>query len=176
MTRQVALLRGINVGGHNRLPMARLRELMEGLGLRDVRTLLQSGNAVFTSALTAEESAAGLEAALASELGLTARVLVRTMEEVAGVVEANPLPEAAAEPARFLVLFLSAPPDLERLGDLDRAAYGPECVAVRGREIYVWCAVGIIESKALKVLTDRRLGVSVTARNWNTVTRLLDLA
>ena len=168
----VALLRGINVGGHQKVPMAQLRALLTGLGYRDVRTLLQSGNVVFRSPPTAPAVLErAITDAIAASLGLTVAVLVRTGEELAAVVAANTLP--THEPARFLVLFLAAPvPPPE----LDLPAYAPEQVQFADREVYLYCANGILESGLAKVLTDRRLGTAVTARNWNTVTKLLALA
>jgi uncharacterized protein (DUF1697 family) len=176
MTRQVALLRGINVGGHNRVAMAQLRELMESLGYGDVRTHLQSGNVVFTGAAAADRAAADIEAVIAERLGLRLRVLVRTRDELAAVVGGNPLAATAEDPARLIVLFLSAAPDPALLRGIDPAVYEPERVAVCGREIHVWCANGVYRSPLLQVLSERRLGVTVTARNWRTVTRLLALA
>jgi uncharacterized protein (DUF1697 family) len=176
MTRQVALLRGINVGGHNRVEMARLRELMQGLGYGDVRTHLQSGNVLFTSDATPEQASQDIETRLAEQFGLRLRVLVRTIDELAAVVAANPLATVATDPARLLVLFLSAAPDPERLSGIDPAGYEPERFFAAGREIHLWCASGVQGSQLSRVLSDRRLGVTVTARNWNTVTRLLSLA
>jgi uncharacterized protein (DUF1697 family) len=176
MTRQVALLRGINVGGHNRLAMAQLRELMESLGYGDVRTHLQSGNVVFTGDAAPDQAAAGIAAAIAERLGLRLRVVVRTRDELAAAVDGNPLAAAATDPARLIVLFLSAAPDPQLLRGIDPAAYEPERLAICGREIHVWCANGVYGSPLLQVLSERRLGVTVTARNWRTVTRLLALA
>jgi uncharacterized protein (DUF1697 family) len=174
--RQVALLRGVNVGGNNKVPMAHLRELMQALGYEDVRTHLQSGNAVFTATGVAPERAAQeIEGQLERHLGLGVRVLVRTGEELARVVGANPLPEATSEPARLLVNFLSAPPDPERLRELDPADFEPDLFGVGEREIYVWCPEGVRATKLSHAFWEKRLGVVATARNWNTVTRLLAL-
>jgi uncharacterized protein (DUF1697 family) len=174
MSSYVALLRGINVGGHNRIAMANLRARLAGLGLSDVRTHLQSGNIVFRAPIAAddelEQSIADL---LAAEFGLSVAVLVRTAAEFLEVFAGNPL--VATEPARMLVLFLSAVPDEARLAGIDPARYLPERFALRPTEIYLYCAIGIIESPLLKVFTDRRLGCAVTARNWNTVTRVAAL-
>jgi uncharacterized protein (DUF1697 family) len=174
-TRQVALLRGINVGGHNRVEMSRLRALMEDLGHGDVRTHLQSGNVVFTSDLSPERVAQGLEVALAERLGVRVRVLVRTRDELAAVVAGNALVAEATDPARLIVLFLSAAPDPERLSGIDHATLAPERLQVAGREIHLWCANGVRDAQVIQLLSERRLGVTVTARNWNTVTRLLEL-
>jgi uncharacterized protein (DUF1697 family) len=176
--RLIALLRGVNVGGNNRVPMAHLRELMGELGYGDVRTHLQSGNAVFTAPGTPPEQAAQeIERALASSLGLGVRVLVRTAEELARVVSANPLPDAVAdEPSRLLVTFLSAPPDPARLRELDPLDFEPDLFGFGEREIYVWCPEGVRTIKLSYAFFEKRFGVVATARNWNTVTKLLELA
>lgn len=177
MARYIALLRGINVGGNKKVPMARLRELMEGLGYTDVATLLQSGNAVFTSP---EKNPARLvkqlEAAIAGEFGFEVPVIVRTRDELAQAIEANPLPGAEDAPSQFLVTFLSGEPDPKRLKEIDAAAYLPDEFRVVGREIYARFPHGIRDSKLATVLGGPRLGVTPTARNWSTVTKLLELA
>ncbi len=177
MPRYVALLRGINVGGNKKVPMARLRELMEGLGYTDVATLLQSGNAVFTSK---EKSPAKvvkqLEAAIAGEFGFEVAVVLRTRDELAAVIQANPLPGAEEAPSWFLVTFLSDVPDPKRLAAIDPAAYLPDEFRLVGREIYARFPRGIGTSKLATVLGGLKLGVTPTARNWNTVTKLLELA
>jgi uncharacterized protein (DUF1697 family) len=174
--RKIALLRGVNVGGNNKVPMARLRELLHELGYEDVRTHLQSGNAVFTATATPpEQAAAEIEAQLARHLGLAVRVLVRTTEELARAVAANPLSEAVSEPSRLLVIFLSAAPDPELLRQLDPADFEPELYGVGEREIYVWCPEGLRTIKLSYSFWEKRLGVTATGRNWNTVTKLLAL-
>jgi uncharacterized protein (DUF1697 family) len=176
-SRQIALLRGVNVGGHNRVPMAHLRELLLDLGCEDVRTHLQSGNAVFACGDKSPEVAAqAIEDQLARSLGLGVRVLVRTAADLARVVSANPLPDAVAEPSRFLVTFLSAPLDPGLLGELDPVDFEPELFGVGERELYVFCPEGVRTLKLSYAFLERRFGVVATARNWNTVTRLLALA
>ncbi len=175
--RKIALLRGVNVGGNNKVPMAHLRELMEELGYEDVRTLLQSGNAVFTATETPPEQAAReIEGQLQRHLGLNVRVLVRTEEELARVIANNPLPEAVSEPSRLLVNFLSAAPDPELLRELDPADFEPDLFGAGEREIYVWCPEGVRATKLSYAFWEKRLRVAATARNWNTVAKLLVLA
>ncbi len=176
MTRQVALLRGINVGGHNMVAMAQLRDLVGSLGYTGVRTHLQSGNVVFSSDARPDDAAAAIAAAITERLGLRLRLVVRTRDELAAAVEASPFAAETTDPARLIVLFLSAAPDPEVLRGIDPAAYPPERMAVCGREIHVWCPGGVYASPLLQVLSERRLGVTVTARNWRTVTRLLAMA
>jgi uncharacterized protein (DUF1697 family) len=178
MPRYIALLRGINVGGNKKVAMSRLRELLERLGYTSVATLLQSGNAVFTSK---EKDPARVvrqvEAAIVKEFGFDVAVIVRTRDELAAVIEANPLDGADDAPSKFLVTFLAGEPDRKKLGELDPAAYRPDEFRAAGREIYARFPNGMGRSKlALVLLGSARLGVTPTARNWNTVRKLLELA
>ena len=176
--RYVALLRGINVGKNNRVPMELLRDLLTGLGYTDVRTHLNSGNAVFGAARKQQPAtvATKIEKALLDAVGRPIRVVVRTRDELAGVVERNPLESVATDPARFLVAFLDKPVAASRLQDLDDSALLPERFHRDERELYLWLPTGIQNSELVKTLSDQRLGVTSTHRNWNTVTRLLELA
>lgn len=173
----VALLRAVNVGGRNRIAMGDLRRLLEGLGYGDVRTHLQSGNAVFTAGSTQPERVgADIEGALERELGLAAKVLVRTRAELERVIAANPLLEMADDHARLLVMFLAGAPDRAVLGELAPADFEPEVFAFGEREIYAWYPHGTGATKRSNAFWERRLGVVSTGRNWRTVTRLLELA
>jgi uncharacterized protein (DUF1697 family) len=176
MTRQIALLRGVNVGPSRRVPMAALRELLTGLGHGDVRTYLQSGNVVLTSDATPDRLARDLERAIEEHLGVDPLVVVRTRDELADVIERNPLGDVASDPKRFQVSFLSAEPDAERVRAIEAVDVAPERLVVSGREIYAWHPDGVQSSPLARLLTDRQLGVTATARNWNTVTKLLALA
>jgi len=170
-SRQVALLRGINVGRAKRVAMADLRALVEGLGYGDVRTLLNSGNVVFTAPRAAPGTAAArIEKALATGLGVPARVTVLTAEEFAAVTE-NPLLGVAGDPSRLLVAFLRDPADRPKLEPLLEQDWGPEAVALGRRVAYLWCAEGILASRLAEAV-NRLLGDAVTARNWATVLKL----
>ncbi|HEX5497157.1 MAG TPA: DUF1697 domain-containing protein [Mycobacteriales bacterium] len=176
-TLQVALLRGVNVGRHQRIEMAGLRELLTDLGYGHVRTHLNSGNAVFTNTATAPERAGrDIQDAIAVHLGLTVPVLVRTAAELAAVVAADPLAGIADNPSRYLVAFLSAAPEPGLTTGLDPAAYAPEVFHFGDREIYLWLPDGVIASRIGHTFWEKRLNVTATARNWNTVTRLATLA
>ncbi len=179
MRTHVLLLRGINLGPSTQLAMSDLADLVTGLGYSDVRTHLRSGNVVLSSGDSAEEISSRVEAEIANGLGMEVRVIVRDRAELAAVIANNPMPqEAAANPARYLVTFLSGTPDTTRLDALDPDAFLPDRFVVRGREIYQWCPKGVSKSKLTQGFWDKqRLGVAATARNWNTVTalqRLLD--
>lgn len=175
MPRQIALLRGINVGGNRMVAMARLREVFaDDLGLTDVKTYVNSGNVVFGGRKT---SAAKIEQAIAAAFGFDVAVVVRTRDEIADVAAANPLADVATNPARYLVQFSGdGPIDETRVADVDRDALKPEAFAVRGSEAYLWLPGGVQSSKALKVINEKRLGVTLTGRNWRTVEKLLALA
>ena len=174
--RQIVLLRGINVGGHRRVVMADLRELLTGLGYGDVQTHLQSGNVVLTSGVRADRLGRQLEQQLVDGLGLAIRVVVRTRHELEAVIERNPLAAVATDPSRHVVSFLSAVPDASVVRELTGVDVAPEQFAFSGREIYAWHPNGINGSRLAKLLSEKRLGVTATVRNWNTVTKLLALA
>ncbi|MEV0369592.1 DUF1697 domain-containing protein [Streptomyces sp. NPDC050636] len=178
MSRQIALLRGINVGGHNSFPKARQLALAESLGFEDVSVLLQTGNIVFADPGTRpEETAQAIEDRISAELGLSVPVMVRTRDELAATIAANPFPQAVPEPKSLHVTFLSAvPADTAQLDALDLAAFAPDQFRLVGRELYLWCPHGIGRSKLAGVVSRAPLGVTATARNWNTVTKLLALA
>ncbi|MFC4034956.1 DUF1697 domain-containing protein [Streptomyces polygonati] len=175
-TSYVALLRGINVGPNNRVPMPKLRELIEGIGGARVRTHLQSGNAVFThERRDPPRLAADLEQALSSELGLTIAVLVRSGADLRRVVDANPFPMEKVNGSRFVVVFLSGPVPLDRLAAIDPAAYAPDEFSPGETEIYAHFPDSIRDSRLAALFTDRKLGLTASFRNWNTVTKLLAL-
>jgi uncharacterized protein (DUF1697 family) len=176
MTAQIALLRGINVGAHKRIPMAGLRELLERLGYGDARTLLQSGNVVLSSGVSAKQLAGELEAAIEDEFGVQTPVVVRTREELAAVVARDPLGEYADQSKLYQVSFLSAEPDPERIAKIAAVDIEPERFEHHGLEIYAWHPKGVHGSRLAPLLSDKRLGVIATARNWNTVTKLLQIA
>ncbi len=178
--RQVALLRGINVGGHKRIAMAQLRQLLRDLGFTDVATHLQSGNAVFTSPLVPTATGAAIEQGLVRVLGVEARVVMRTHAELVAAVDADPLGAVATDPSRHFVGFLSGAPQVERLqavtGLLGHVNVAADQVHLVGDHLYLWCPRGILDSVFSAVNWDRRLGVTTTMRNWNTVTKLVDLS
>lgn len=173
----VALLRGINVGGRTRVPMAALRDVATDLGLADPRTHLQSGNLVFT---TSPDDLTGvgarLEAAITDVFGLDVRVLVRTHDELADAVARNPFADAAAaDPKSVHLLFLDRAPTPDQIGGLDPHRSPPDEFRVSGREIFLHYPNGSGRSKLTLDWFERGLGAVGTARNWRTVTALHDL-
>jgi uncharacterized protein (DUF1697 family) len=175
--RMVALLRGINVGGNKPLDMARLRALMTGLGYTDVRTYLQSGNAVFSCPPKSAASAASqIEGAIEGEFGFECRVIMRRAPELEAAMAADPLLHFLGNPSRHFVGFLSDPPRPEGVASLTDEDFGADQVRVIERHVYLWCPEGISRSSFAKLNFDRILGVAVTMRNWNTVVKLAALA
>ena len=176
MVRHVAFLRGINLGPKRRVSMEKLRATLEEASYQDVRTLLQSGNVVLTTTAEPPTLERDLANTLRDAFDLEIAVVVRTRDELADVIACDPFGDEVDDPARYQVSFLSAEPDPDRVRELERADVAPERVAVRGREVYAWHPQGVGRSELAKLVTSRRLGVEVTARNWRTVTKLLELA
>lgn len=173
--RQVALIRGINVGKAKRVSMGDLRALVEGLGYRDVRTLLNSGNVVFTSGTSPATAAARIEEAMTRDLGVTARVTVITAAELATAIAENPLRKIADNPSRLLVAVLRTAADLSKVKPLTTQDWGAEALALGARVAYMWCPDGISVSP-LSETVGRALGDGVTARNWATMLKLQAMA
>jgi Uncharacterized protein conserved in bacteria len=177
MTRYVALLRGINVGTAKQIGMPDLKNLVAGLGYTDVKTHLRSGNVLLTADRTsADKLAAQLTVAIKEQFSMAVSVVVRTRDELAAVVAVNPLGEVATDPSRSVVAFLSGPPDAAGLAALLAVDVSPEQIVADGLELYLWCPDGQADGAATKELTKAKLKVTVTARNWRTVTKLLELA
>ncbi len=171
----VALLRGINVGKAKRIAMADLRALVEALGYGDVRTLLNSGNVVFTVPRGAKgEPAARIERGIVERMGVSSKVTVVSARDLATIMRENTLVAEATDPSRLLVTVLSRPADRKLLAPLARQDWGKESLAVGSRAVYVWCPKGILESAASKAVA-KLLGDRATSRNWATIQKLRDL-
>jgi uncharacterized protein (DUF1697 family) len=175
MTRQIALLRGINLGSRNRVPMPELRAALGEAGYEDVATLVQSGNIVLSSAKQPKTLEREISKLVLDEFGVTAATVVRTRDELEGVIERNPIPDGPSMPKLFQVTFFSDEPDAAAVEKLIARDYGDERIAVIGREAYAWHPDGIQKSKLARAL-GAGLRADGTARNWNTVTKLLELA
>lgn len=170
--RQVALLRGINVGRAKRVAMADLRALIESLGYEDVRTLLNSGNVVFTVPGKAKGDAASrIEKAIEAQLGVSSRITVLTAAELDAIVEENPLLEIADNPSRLLIAVLNDKSDRTRLEPLLKQDWAPDALALGQRVAYMWCAGGLLESRLADTI-GRVLRDAVTTRNWATILKL----
>jgi uncharacterized protein (DUF1697 family) len=189
-TRYVALLRGINVGTAKRVAMADLRVLLEELGYGEVRTLLNSGNVVFSASKPGPgDQALRIEKALEAKLDVSARVMVMSAEELAEVVAANPLGKVADNPSRLLVGILGDQADREKLAEIAKKDWGKERIALgaartgakgssakggAARAMYLWIPQGVIESK-LNAAVSKALGEGVTSRNWATMLKLKEM-
>jgi uncharacterized protein (DUF1697 family) len=173
VTTYVGLLRGVNVGGHNKLPMARLRELAAEVG-EDVQTYLQSGNVVLRSGAKAADVRAALEERLATELGKPATALVLTAAQLRRVRDGNPFPDER-DPTKLHVVFLAERPPAAKLKAFDPEAWAPEELRVAGTTAYLHLPDGLGRSK-LAAAVGKLLGVAGTARNWRTVEALVELS
>jgi uncharacterized protein (DUF1697 family) len=175
VTVYVALLRGINVGGKNKVPMGALREVFAALGHEDVVSYIQSGNVVFTSAAKEAKISSDLAAAIKQEFGLPVPVIVRSRGELARVTKSNPYLKAATGPSQLHVTFLAVKPTAAAIKQLDPDRGAPDEFTVKGREIFMYLPHGMGRSKLTIDYFEKRLGTLATARNWNTVNKLLDL-
>jgi uncharacterized protein (DUF1697 family) len=177
-TTYAALLRGINVGGSRKVPMADLRTLMEDLGHGGVRSYLQSGQAVFTADHGDEESlAAELAGAIEKRFGFAVDVIVRDHAYLRAIAEDCPFPAAELEAKQLHVTYFSAPVTADRFVELDPAAYLPEEFRLGDRALYLYAPDGLGRSKLAEQLSKPRLnkGVIATSRNWNTVVKLVEM-
>jgi uncharacterized protein (DUF1697 family) len=176
VTRYVLLLRAVNVGRANRVAMAPLRELLTARGYGGVRTHLQSGNVVLDSELTADELTADVEAAVTSAFGFPIPVVTRTGPQLDAVLAADPLAGTWTDPARYSVTFLTVAPDPALVAALPPSPREDEVYRVVGRELYLWLPDGVRGGALGAWRWDRLLGQAGTARNWNTVRKLAELA
>ncbi len=172
MDRLIVLLRGVNVGKHNRISMPALRDILAAAGCTDVQTHLQSGNAVVTWSGSADRLAAAVRAELTAAAGLDVLVMVRTGAELAAVVEGSPFAGEAFDPKLLHVAFLTGSPAPDLVAAVDHDALLLDRMVVGERVLYLRYATGSQNSPPARV----RLGVEATARNWRTVTALRDLA
>jgi uncharacterized protein (DUF1697 family) len=170
----VALLRGINVGTAKRVAMAELRDVMTGLGYRDVRTLLNSGNVVFSAPPRAGDPTKRIEKEIEKQLGVASRVTVLTAAELDVAVRGNSLVKVATHPSRLMVGALATRDDRARLEPLTRRRWGPERLALGERVCYLWCPDGVIDSPLMKEV-GRAVGDAITSRNWSTIQKLQGL-
>jgi uncharacterized protein (DUF1697 family) len=173
LPKYVALLRGINVGRNKRVTMEGLREILGRLGHVDVKTYLNSGNVIFTSRRKdPRELASKIKQALDDTLGMTVRCVIRTGAELSAVIEGNTLIDATTDGSRMLALFLSEQPDAAMLTAHDPTALAPGHIRVGERMVYQWCPDGILAAPNVSAFLEKHWNVVVTARNWNTVTKL----
>ena len=172
MPRYVALLRGVNVGKGNRVPMAEFKILLEGLGCTDVKTLLNSGNAVFSSAArSAERLASAIAAQVEIKFGVTTPVVVKSAAELAAIISTAPMSPPDEEHSRFLVAFGRDENAVQALAPLVPLAQAPERLVITKQAAYLHCPEGLLQSKVGEAMLGKA-GRGVTTRNWATVLKI----
>lgn len=177
MTTYIALLRGINVGGNKIIKMLDLKAMFQTLGFENVRTYIQSGNVVFESDEGSESLLTGvIERKIHEVFGFEVSVIIRTLAEMENVIANDPFQLSEPEDfKRWYVTFLPAEPSAEALDKLRTYENGPDKVRFVGREMYILYEVSVSQSPLFKVPFDRILGMTITARNWNTVNKLVTM-
>jgi len=175
LTAYVSMLRGVNVGGHSRLKMAAVKEAYTAIGLGHVHTLLQSGNVVFTTRSKDRQALAKrIMQEIERRFDLRIEVLIRTLDEIRTLVERGPT-SPRADPNKLLVMFLSRVPDARAQSALLKEYKGPEMIEIRGPEVYLYYPNGVGRSKLTNAFLENKLDAAGTARNWNTLTKLVEL-
>ena len=173
----MAMLRGINVGGKHRLPMKDLVELSTSAGAEEVSTYIQSGNVVFTAApAIAKRIGPEVAAAIENRFRFSSPVVIRSAKEMAAVVGDNPFLAEGIDPSTLHVAFLLERPRAAAVAALDPDRSPGDRFEVRGRDVFLHLPNGVARSKLTNAWLDRALGTVSTARNWKTVTKLLELA
>jgi uncharacterized protein (DUF1697 family) len=175
MTRYALLLRGVNVGTKNSLPMVELRAMLEKVGCHDVQTYVQSGNAVFGAKRPPAELTGAVEEALERYMGRPIATTLRTRGQMREIVDANPLVKTSTNPAYLCVTFLSYAPTRAEVAPLHAQTFEPELFRVSGTEIYTWHPNGQGRSPLAAAIGKLKLRGAVTTRNWNTVQKLLEM-
>jgi uncharacterized protein (DUF1697 family) len=175
MTRYALLLRGVNVGTKNSLPMAELRGMLEKIGCTEVETYVQSGNAVFRTELAAADLTDAVERSIEQYMGRPVATTLRTQRQLKAIVENNPFVRVATKPAYLCVTFLSSAPTKSEVAPLHAVDFDPELFEIAGKDIYTWHPNGQGRSPLAAALGKLKLRGAVTTRNWNTVLKLLEM-
>ena len=172
--RYLVMPRGINVGTRNRVPMAEIRSKLADEGYSDVATVLQSGNVIVSTESTRADRVGGaVQRLLSDEFDVNVPCVVRSANQVRRVLERNPLREVVSDPSRYLVNFLSQEPDPQLVQALLEEDHRPETIAIEGTEAYVWTPDGVKAMTLSYVYLEKRFGVTATARNWNTLEKIV---
>ena len=175
-TRYVLFLRGINVGGHAKVAMADLRAMLTDLGYTDIATVLQSGNAVLTAKASATGVATAVETRLTADTGLSVTCIVRTVDELRDALARDPYEGSADDPSKYVIGFMDRAPAAAKVAAMDAAQFAPDEFRIIGREAYIWCPDGLRDTKLTAPNFERKLGVAMTVRNWNTCRKVFALA
>jgi uncharacterized protein (DUF1697 family) len=171
-----ALLRGVNLGSHNKVSMTDLRELFEALGHEDVATYVQSGNVVFKARGDAASLTTAIERRITRELGLDVAVILRSKTQLARIAAGNPFARKERDPTRLHVTFLAETPARAAVRELTRGDFSPDALHVQGKEVYLHTPDGYGQTKLSGGFFEKKLDVVATTRNWRTVTKLGELA
>lgn len=174
----ISMLRGVNVGPHNRIKMDELRALYESLKFEDPRTYVQSGNVIFrTKEKSSPQLAKKIQDAIGKKFGCRPEVILRTTEEMRRAIAASPFTKRKEiEPGKLLVTFLAAEPPHEALAAIESLKSHPEEIHLKGREMYIYFPNGIGTSKLPWSQVEKHLKVTGTARNWNSVMKMMEIA
>lgn len=178
MPTYISMLRGINVGGHKKVPMNQLRAMLETLGFKEVRTYIQSGNVIFKAAKgNPADLSRKIEQGVLREFGFSGSVITRTLEELGKAIQSNPfVKECGLTPAKVHIAFLSEAPKADAVKKLEAFASASEQLQHSGREVYLYYKDGMGGAKLTHNVLEKVLAVTATARNWNTVNKLYDMA
>ena len=174
----ISLLRGVNLAGHKKIKMDALRALYESLGLRDVQTYINSGNVIFrTGGRDLASLTRRIEDGIERTFGFRSDTIVRTVPELRDAIAGNPFASRpGVDPKRLVVTFLAGDPVREARDKVLKIECDPEELRIGGRELYIYYPNGMARPKLSMALVERTLKTSGTSRNWNTVTKLLELA
>ncbi len=175
----ISLLRGVNMAGHNSIKMTDLSLLYESLGFKDAVTFIQSGNVVFSTKDEMDESGIALkiEKAIFGKFNYNVPVMIRTPNELREIISDNPfLDEINFEPSKMAVIFLHEKPLQEQIRKIINVDYPPDKFKISGSEIFLYCPNGFGRTKLFTNFFERKMGVTGTGRNWNTITTLLNIA
>jgi len=174
----ISMLRGVNVGAHNRIKMEALRDLYESLKFQDPRTYVQSGNVIFRAREnSSRQLAKKIQSAIQQTLGCSPEVILRTVDELREAIAASPFPaRRGLDPGKILITFLADEPGREAEGSLAELKSHPEEIHLKGRELYIYFPGGIGKSKLPWSQVEKLLKVTGTARNWRSVTKMLEMA
>lgn len=176
LSAHVALLRGVNMGGKNRLPMGDLAQIFVEAGCADVRTYIQSGNVIFRASQAKAEKLPGpIAKRIAEVFGYRVPVVLRTAGQLGGIIQNNPFLKAGAPEATLHVLFLASRPEASNIAQLDPGRSAPDAFLVRDREIYLHLPNGVADSKLTNAYFDSKLATICTGRNWRTVLKLHEM-
>ena len=179
MKTYISFLRGVNMTGHNSIKMADLKALFVKIGLTDAETFIQSGNVIFskTGDITPAALSVNIEQAILEKFNYIVPVMIRTNQELSDLFSSNPfLGEADFDPSKMAVIFLHEEPSDIQLKKVENIDYPPDRFKIIGKEIFIYCPNGFGRTKLYTNFFEKKMGVTGTARNWKTITTILNMA